>query len=504
MFGGLSPFYKRVIQYILAFVALVVLCRLTKDLFALVVVLYGIFQALSHKPGRALVLFLALPFAGAISPLLFPRTSIFMIAARGGMVAMTLAMLLVTSERRGRNVLPLGMLSFYIAVEAISSMNGYAPMVSYLKLLSFSCFIVGMIVGTRNLHERPQDLMELRVAFFAFACITIFGSILVLPFPSIAYYTSLAGTIRAVGESEALIRYQQSQMSGGMNLFTGVYFHSQALAPMLGCLTGWVFCDMVVVERRLARVHLAMLAVLPVLMYLTRSRLALLMLGVAVLMACGYCFPHMKLDRYLRGKIKSFLMLGSILLMLGAVAFEVKSQALTKWVRKTNDVAADTRSATEAFTETRMGAIDNGLYDFRKNPMLGMGFQVAWHTPEAIRSGWATWYSAPIEKSLLPMIVLGEGGIVGSIAFLIFLCSFFAQCHAKHYHITITLFVLLLTSNLAEGTFFSPNGIGGPLWLVTVVGGFVLDTIVVYRRNIERLARQQQLEMAAFGQYAPR
>ena len=42
----------------------------------------------------------------------------------------------------------------------------------------------------------------------------------------------------------------------------------------------------------------------------------------------------------------------------------------------------------------------------------------------------------------------------------------------------MTLFSVLLVSNLAEGTFFSPGGAGGVFWMFTVGGGFLIDMSV--------------------------
>ena len=97
--------------------------------------------------------------------------------------------------------------------------------------------------------------------------------------------------------------------------------------------------------------------------------------------------------------------------------------------------------------------------------------------------------SASIEKGVLPTMVLGETGILGCITFALFLITFYATCNIKRLYITTTMFTLLLVSNMGEATFFSPGGIGGVLWILTVLGGFIIDTVLLYERNSELASR---------------
>ena len=482
----MNPFYRATGKYIFFFLATIILCRVTKDFFAAVIVIAGIATALANKPGRALIFFLFLPFLGLINPLIFPRTVTYMLITRIGGVIMTLALFMASQQRSGRESLPLGMLSVYVLVSIVSSADGYAPMISYLKLFSFSQFLIAIYVGTRNLHQYPKELFELRAAFFAFCCIVIFGSILVLPFPSIAYYTSLSGWIANEGVQEAEAFFKSN--TEGMHLLSGILNHSQTMAVTLACCVGWVFADMAVVEQRIGKVHLALLACAPVLAFMTRSRLALLTFVVMFMVMTCYTFPRMKIGLQLRGRIRVFMMFGTSLLILALIIMQIRSQAFSRFIRKTQDVSADQRTTMEAFTATRMGAIENGLHDFMRSPIFGSGFQVADYTPIAVQAGWHKWYSAPIEKSLLPMIVLGESGIVGTLVFCLFLVVFYVTCAQKHYYVTISLFTVLLTTNLGEGTFFAINGIGGVVWILCVVGGFLIDLAAKGKVQIQTLA----------------
>ena len=165
-------------------------------------------------------------------------------------------------------------------------------------------------------------------------------------------------------------------------------------------------------------------------------------------------------------------------LMLGLGAyFQFKNQAMSRWLRKTENVASDTRSLSEAFTDSRKLLIEMNLHDFYLNPLLGKGFQVVNGIREAYESGQVTWFSASIEKGVTPYVILGETGVLGGVAFLLFLWHFYSICFRSGYMSLMTNFTCFLVANLADSTFFSPSGLGGFLWMVTCIGAFSTDCL---------------------------
>ena len=166
------------------------------------------------------------------------------------------------------------------------------------------------------------------------------------------------------------------------------------------------------------------------------------------------------------------------LVILGIIA-QVRTQAISKWIRKTEDVHGDRRSLSEAFTGSRMEKIAYNLNDFKLNPLLGKGFQVVRGLDRAYRAKEVTWYSASVEKGVTPYVILGETGLLGSGVFLIFLFAFYSTCLRRRYLALMTLFTCMLVANLADSTFFSPGQLGGFLWIVSCVGGFGLDLISI-------------------------
>ena len=173
-------------------------------------------------------------------------------------------------------------------------------------------------------------------------------------------------------------------------------------------------------------------------------------------------------------------------MLLGAVVIQLKGGYMSQWIRKTSDVSGDSRTLGEALTSSRFGLMAYSMYEFRRNPLLGSGFQVAEYTQDLVRGNKGLILSAPIEKGVAPVMVLGETGILGEICFLIFLVSFYGTCARRKYTVTLALFTVFFVTNMAEATIFSPGGIGGILWMISVVGGFTIDTYLLFRQQMEK------------------
>jgi len=204
---------------------------------------------------------------------------------------------------------------------------------------------------------------------------------------------------------------------------------------------------------------------------------------VSIGLAYFYILPKAAYTGQMRSRL-SVAMLGLVgLLVIGVITLEFRSQVITRWLRKTNDISSDNRSFMDALTDSRQGGVERCLYEFRRSPWLGSGFQVVEEHPAAYAIGEITLFTAPCEKGLLPLMVLGETGVVGAFVFGLFLISFYVGCSQKKYAATLALFVLLLATNMGEATFFAPSGGGGVLWLLTVVGGFLIDMTLVLERK---------------------
>ncbi|MDD4623518.1 MAG: O-antigen ligase family protein [Kiritimatiellae bacterium] len=475
-----KPFLKLTSKMLFFLVATILLCRWTSN-YALIPILgVGVFFALSNQRGKALVFYLLLPFLTIINPLVLPKVGLFSAFARGGTLVMSGALLVAAVRSPGKQTLPFGVMYLYLVVAFVSSLQGYFPLISLLKVVNFLVFLLGIHIGTRNLHHRPEDILLLRATLFAFAILIVLGSLLTLPFPGVAYYISLKRAISEIGlQSAGDMVYTREKFS----LFSGITNHSQFLAPMLACLAGWLACDMLLIEKRITRIHAILLALIPVLLFMTRSRAGFFAFLAMGIMVYFYCLPKIALPAKVKGRLSGIMVSFLVILTLVGVIYEAKDSLISRWLRKSDDLAEDTRTLNEAVTGSRQGLIEQSLNDYRRARLLGSGFQVQENHRALYDAGIINLFSASIEKGLLPLMVLGETGILGAITFSLFLWSFWIGCAQKRYIATFTLFVVFLSTNIAEATFFSPGGGGGILWMVCVVGGFLIDMTVYIERN---------------------
>ncbi len=481
---------KRFLRTLAVLGAVLALCRFTHGVGLFAIGAIGVFSALSHRMGVALCVFLLIPFLTIINPILLPRTGGFSACSRILAVSLSFSMLLgsmAESKARGSGSrLPLTGVVFFLLAAFLSSIQGIFPLISFFKLINFSLFLLGLYAGTAELEKNQRDTTLLRNVLLALATLLVFGSLLALFFPVVAYYTSSLYYIASEGLEYANDLLSENQ--DGLGLFSGITVHSQFLGPALACLSCWISCDLFLGNGELKWLHFLLLVCIPPMIFMTRSRAGLVTYVISWCVLSLHFYPQIHVSLQRRRKVIVRLVSGIFVLLSIAWIFESQNQTITRWLRKTDDVVGDHRALKEAVTGSRHGLITRCLSDFSKNPLLGTGFQVMEEHVSAYRAGRLSLFSAPIEKGLLPLMLLGETGIVGTLFFLVFLFSFFAGCRRKGYVATSTLFLVYLSTNLAESTFFSPSGSGGVMWCFCVLGGFAID-MATKQRHTESMRR---------------
>jgi len=273
----------------------------------------------------------------------------------------------------------------------------------------------------------------------------------------------------------------------GIALFAGITTQSQTLAPLVSSCIALLLCDMFFVEKRVSKFHvLTVLCALPI-VYWTSSRTALLTTAVGIAILYLYCLKRIQVASQFRVRIRNAMMFGGVVVFCACAVIEVRNHSISRWIRKSDSAAGDSRSWREAVSESRMGKVSENMYDYRRNPLLGSGFQVSYEMANMTqRSRFVL--SAPIEKGVLPVMVLGETGIVGAIVFGVFLLVFYGTCSRRGYYATLTMMSVMLASNMGEASFFSPGGVGGVLWVVCVGGGFSIDMMAIARNRCVQMA----------------
>lgn len=472
---------KQVVIQLAVLLASIALTRFSQGAWLGVMTLMGLVWALSGKAGKALTMYSMIICMIGINPIILPIGRFFGILVRFGPLLIGLALMLKGFSMPGQSRVPLGMLMVYLAVAAISSMNGWAPMVSYLKIANFLVFILGFWGGIHTLSYDPEGAKELRATFMAFAIFLILGSAALLPFPGISTLSGFQLALQE-GNLEAANVAMQS-LEGSTPLFCGVTKQSQVFAPLAGCVISWLLADMLFVEQRFEKMHLAIMGIGVVLTYLSSSRTGLVTLMVGVLMVALYLPNKISLPFNIKRRLKAGVAAMLILGVVAAIASEIMNDSISQWLRKVEDVDKDTRSLSQAVTSSRQVLIEESMRDYHRNPLFGSGFQVAERTAELVaKSGSGLVISAPIEKGVLPVMVLGETGIVGVVMFALFLISFYAASSRRRLYVTLSLFTVFLASNMGEATFFSPGGMGGLLWAISIIGGYCIDMTLRQQR----------------------
>ena len=457
-----TDIYKLTFRMVIFTVFAIGLCRLSRGYIMPVYTLIGVCLAFANNLGWALVFFVMMPFFAILSPGITGATSaVWGASIRFGPLLIGLILAMRGASRQGRHKLPLIGIVPFIMAAIISSVDGWAPSVSLIKLANFCVFLFGIWFGTQNLQERPKDVLTLRSFFLALACLLVFGSIPTIAVPSIGYATSLRWTIEHEGMEMAEEFLQQLQLEGGVSLFGGITNHSQTLAPLLALTVGWVLCDMLLLERRFRWLHLSIIIFALPLTYMTRSRVGLISIVTALFMGAFYAARKVQLPERLRAYLRQGVMVGGGLLVVAVIISQLTTGAMSRWMRKTGEGQEDDRSLGEAMTSSRMGLIEESLYEFKRKPLIGSGFQVAEYTRDLVAVSKGFILSAPIEKGVAPVMVLGETGILGEACFLIFIFSFCGACLRRKYIVTLSLFTVMLVTNMGEATIFSPGGTGG-------------------------------------------
>ncbi len=467
-----DPLYKRVFHLTALVVAIMLLCRFTNGYAIIAVAIIGAFYALRGNAGVSLFVYLLLPTITMVNPLILPRPPMVAIVSRLTSLTIVVALILGGAKRKGAEQLPLEYIFPYLVIALISSFQGYFPLISYFKILNFTAFLLGIFIGTRNINQSKKDLDFVRAGFLSIAIVVVWGSLATLPFPTIAYYTSTHTTIVKQGLEAAEDMLANRDDAG---LFSGISAHSQFLGPCLTCIGGWVACDMLFVERRLHLLHLLLLAPIPIMIAMTRSRIGILTFCLLIFALTAYSLPRIQIQEKDRKHIHAMLFSFVAVFILILIVAEARRGSVSRLLRKTNDLAEDQRSLIDALTRSRQGKLRECIHDFRQNPLWGMGFQVIEDHPRLYQQGQISLFSAPIEKGVLPVMILGETGIFGVATFLFFLIFFYHDASRKGYIASLTLFSVLLGTNMAEATFFSPGGGGGLFWMFTVCGGFLID-----------------------------
>lgn len=440
----------------------------------LFLILAGVAYFACRKYGQLAFVVAALVFAQTLSHQLVGPGPYTRHLIRGGLVFLLLLCACARLNNRIRYTLPYVGLFAYVVYMIIPSTFGWFPAISYLKILFFMTYVYGLLCCGYLAVTSPDGVLHLRMGVLSIAAFYIWGSAISYFFPSVGFSMQISkAAIYGISAAESL--------SNSVTLFSGLFFHSQTLGPVVAILTGLILCDMLFVEHKFTIGHIMAASPGPILMYMSRSRTALLTFAVLIFVGVYIAARDSSLPALVKRRVR-FIAFGVAFCVLGlAVTLEVTRGTMSNWILKGVDVSMQGHTVTD-ITGSRLGKVDENLYDFRKNPYIGKGFQTHELHRALFQEGVINYFFAPVEKGVLPLMILGEGGVLGGVLFVAFIMHFIAGCTRKRMFAQVVLFAGFIAANMGEAMFFSPSAAGGDMWLIVIFGGLAVDVSADLRR----------------------
>lgn len=416
------------------------------------------------------------------NPFFFPKTAIGFAALRGTLVLLAGMMSIrVFGRRNSRYVSPLLGIIPYILFMVLPSAKGWAPMVSFLKLILFFFIYMALYtIANEVLSSSRANEQKIRAAVLSMAGVFVVGSVLLKPFPGL----SLMSIQGMTPEEAAKLK----------SLYMGMSNHSQCLGPVVATIATLVMGDLLFSVKRFNPVHVLILLFAPVLVYWTRSRTAMgtYMIGQMVLL---YFFIKSRgvLQRW---KAKVFSKVVPLVILLFAVVMCSSGfqEGIRNFIYK-GRVQAGERGGISDVLSSRQFLVDIALANFKKSPLIGNGFQVSEEMAYEKRSRFWDYLSAPIEKGVWIYAVLEEGGVVGFVLFAGFLICAFFKFKARKEYVAASMLVVISASNMGEFSFFSMSYSGGLQWTM-VFAAAIMDG---KRLKMENQRRQMSARMGMWS-----
>ena len=417
-------------------------------------------------------LLLILPSVG--NPYFFPSNPVATLVTRATLMGISILLVMrIAGKRTPRFIHPMLGILIYLGWEALVSIQGYSPIISYLKLLLFVPLYLALYAIAYDVTNSPRaNARQIRAVVLSVCIFFIVGSMVLTRIPSIGQMVAMRQTV--AGE-DAVMTLQMLAAGEGTSLFCGMTTQSQALGPIIALMSTLIFADFVFSIRRKDWIYLGMLICCPILIYKTSSRTAMgayiAGMGMVVFL---FMQAHAVGQRW-KGKVLMTVFALGVLACATAIAVPSVRQRALRFALKFSSGGVTTRDlSVERITSSRQALVDASLAGFRRKPLCGNGFQVGWWMEHERRRGLLSYVSAPIEKGVWPTAVLEEGGLIGFMLFAGFLLVVIPTLIKRHAYCGVCVLWTFTFSNLGEFNFFTMSYLGGFGWTL-IFTGLILD-----------------------------
>lgn len=340
----------------------------------------------------------------------------------------------------------------YIGFMILSSFEGWNLMISMMKMVLFSGTYLFLFAGSnRLLREGDAEISSARSAILAMAVFFVIGSVCLIPFPAISLLNKYELSVDEL-------------LATGLTLFKGMSLHSQMLGPMVAVLAVFLLSDLLFCVARVNVLYLILLFCCPILVYKTGSRTAMGTLIVGCLSVFWCLLRNQDLPKTWRRRMLKSLVVGGVLMIILGLCLPTVREKTAQFILKFDkNVASISDVALVEVTATRQGKFDECLYNFKRSPLIGNGFQVS-EEYDGLNVPVSKLMSAPVEKGFLIGALLEEGGVIGICLFGVFVFFMCGQLLKKRCYVAFCTFCAMLVSNCGEFTIFSMTAVGGFHW----------------------------------------
>lgn len=428
-----------------------------------------------------------------MNPVFFEKNRAFYMVTRLSLLILAVGMGIKAGKQRASFLAPFTILFAFMGCIMVTSLWGWAPVISELKAVLFFVFMLALIKGVSAVVQRGVDIRFIRAGMLAISCFFILGSVAVIPFPSIGRSMYLAKLARWNIDASTL------DLQG---LFNGATWHSQTLGPLLAMLNAFLLSDYLCNFRQKNWLYRTLIACIPVLVYMTSSRTAFFAYLISIFSVVFFFRGEHQVAGSKRRRVVTISILFALLGTLILSFIPAVSLRLEAFLRKERDVAqmsGDELLSDQLFA-SRKGLMERAFVNFKDRPLVGHGFQVSEAMQAYSISEYGLIFSAPVEKGVLATMVLEEGGLIGAVIFLVFLIALYYTYRRLAFTCFLSTFTVFLGLNSGEAAFFSTSGGGGILWMICFCA-MLMDIHRHRRRLAETEQRREQIGRVS-AQYA--
>jgi hypothetical protein len=441
--------YKAVFKNLILLLVLLFSCKYTNSAAFCILFLPMAVALFSSKQLMLLQVVFYSMLLMVINQWLVPKSNLFAMSQKLLLLSASFFLFFKIFGKRQNNLIkPIFMLLPYVLFMVFSSMFGFNPMISYLKLVLWSSVMLAFISATILVsNDRKVTLNKVREIFISVAIFLVVGSILLSFFPAIGYLTP-----------EELVF-----SSNVLSLLKGVTNHSQSLGPITVVVVVLLIADNIFSLQKFDLVYFSLILGGLYLIYCTHSRTSM----GSIIASLGFVFflamkGNPTLGKRWQRKIAGFVMFGVFSIGIFISLYQPIQREIIMFALKTTKT--ESQFDVDTMLASRSSLLDLAMYNFRQSPIIGNGFQVSIDMKNIKINGIKDMLTAPVEKSTWVYAILEEGGVIGMSLFMIFVITMFVLLLKRGGYVASSVLFAFLLVNLGEFSIFSISGMGGVIW----------------------------------------